>query len=68
MPQLIAFAVAGTIAYAGYKWLARQKARAAQKVRTQAQQANQPRDLGELYWDETAGVYRPRRQPGSFTN
>ncbi len=61
MPQLIALAVAGTIAYAGYKWIVKQKQRTAQKVRVQTQQANQPRDLGELYWDEAAGVYRPRR-------
>lgn len=61
MPQIVVLAVAGAVAYAGYKWFAKQNARSAQKVRAQAKDEIQPRDLGELYWDEAAGVYRPRR-------
>ncbi len=61
MPQLIALAAAGTLAYAGYKWLIKQNERTAAKARAEAQRARQPRDLGSLQWDDHAGVYRPRR-------
>ncbi len=60
MPQLIAFAVAGTLAYAGYRWLASAHRRATASVRTKPE-PHQPKDLGDLTWDEGAKVYRPRR-------
>ena len=61
MPQLIALAIAGTAAYIGYKWIASQNRRAAQAQKARWRQAAEPRDLGELRWDEAAGVYRPRQ-------
>ncbi|MGI9424642.1 MAG: hypothetical protein ACR2PA_15715 [Hyphomicrobiaceae bacterium] len=59
MPQLIALAVAGSVAYAGYRWIVKQNQRMAQAAK--AQRSAEPRDLGELHWDEAAGVYRPRQ-------
>ncbi len=61
VPQLIALAVAGTLAYAGYKWLSKQNERAASKAKARSEQPQTPRNLGSLEWDEAAGVYRPRR-------
>ncbi|MEN2494301.1 MAG: hypothetical protein TECD_00192 [Hyphomicrobiaceae bacterium hypho_1] len=61
MPQLIALAMAGSVMYAGYKLFLKYKKRKAQKAHAQTEGVDQPRDLGELFWDETARVYRPRR-------
>jgi len=62
VPQLIALAVAGTVVYAGYKWLMKHNERSAVKARSKPQGRQEPRDLGELYWDEAAQAYRPRRR------
>lgn len=69
MPQLIALAVLGAGALAGYRWVAKQvnaakhAADAAEAKLRQAadQHANIPRDLGQLEWDEVSQVYKPRR-------
>jgi predicted negative regulator of RcsB-dependent stress response len=69
LPQLIALAVLGAGALAGYRWVAKQvnaakdAADAAEaKLRQAAEQrANGPRDLGQLEWDEVSQVYKPRR-------
>ena len=61
MPQLIALAVAGAVAYAGYRWIAGHNRRAAQARTATQQSRSEPRDLGDLSWDEAAGVYRPRQ-------
>ena len=60
MPQLIALAVAGAAAVAGYKWVKKQNELVAAK-RKAAQPADSPRNLGDLVWDESAGAYRPRQ-------
>lgn len=61
MPQLIALAVVGTVAYVGYKWLKKQNQRMAEsRAQGQRRQGGDLRDLGELEWDEAQGVYRPR--------
>jgi len=64
MPQLIALALVGVGAYAGYKYITKQVRRMADEAeqRTEtASRAGGPRDQGELEWDAEAGVYRPRR-------
>jgi predicted negative regulator of RcsB-dependent stress response len=67
MPPLILLAVAGAGLYVGYKWVSRQ-AREATDAALRAQDAlkksardarSSVRDLGELEWDEAAGVYKP---------
>ena len=60
MPQLIAIALAGAAAYAGYKWIKKQNNLVAER-RKAAQRADSPRNLGDLVWDEAAGAYRPRQ-------
>ena len=63
MPQLIALALVGTAAYVGYKWLKKHNQRMADsRTRAQHRSGGDPQDLGELEWDETQGVYRPRRR------
>jgi predicted negative regulator of RcsB-dependent stress response len=69
LPQLIALAVLGAGALAGYRWVAKQVSAAKDaadaaeaKLREAAEQrANAPRDLGQLEWDEVSQVYKPRR-------
>ena len=70
MPQLIALALLGAGAVAGYRWVTRQfeaaKA-AAENAEAELRKAadvatGQPKDLGALEWDAAAGVYRPRAQ------
>ena len=69
MPQLIALAVLGAGALAGYRWVAKQvnaakdaaDAAEAQLRKSAEQRANAPRDLGQLEWDEVSQVYKPRR-------
>ncbi len=60
MPQLIAIALAGAAAYAGYKWIKKQNNLAVER-RKSAHRADGPRNLGDLVWDEAAGAYRPRQ-------
>lgn len=60
MPQLIAIALAGAAAYAGYKWVRKQNDLIAAR-RKSSDQADSPRDLGDLVWDEATGAYRPRQ-------
>ena len=60
MPQLIALALAGAAAFAGYKWVKKQNELVAAK-RKAAQPADSPRNLGDLVWDESAVAYRPRQ-------
>ena len=69
MPQLIALAVIGAGALAGYRWVAKQvnaaksaaDAAEANLRRAAEQRGNSPRDLGQLEWDEVSQVYKPRR-------
>lgn len=72
MPPLVLLAVAGAGCYAGYKLFSKLIAQAqtpnrseADRVRREAKSANRAatgttRDLGELEWDEKAGVYKPK--------
>jgi predicted negative regulator of RcsB-dependent stress response len=69
VPQLIALAVLGAGALAGYRWVAKQvnaakdaaDAAEAQLRKAADQHASGPRDLGQLEWDEVSQVYKPRR-------
>nr|PZN87112.1 MAG: hypothetical protein DIU57_03195 [Pseudomonadota bacterium] len=69
MPQLIALVLAGVGLYAGYRWISREIARALadareeqEELRNQALNGRRmPKDLGNLEWDEAAGVYRPSK-------
>jgi predicted negative regulator of RcsB-dependent stress response len=69
LPQLIALAMLGAGALAGYRWVAKQvnaakdaaDAAEAQLRKASDQRANGPRDLGQLEWDEVSQVYKPRR-------
>ncbi len=64
MPPLMFLAVVGAAGLAGYRLLsalARQGQAAARKEAARMKRATAPvRDLGNLEWDEAAGVYRPR--------
>jgi hypothetical protein len=67
MPPLILLALAGTGLYAGWKLFAalteqagRENTVDKEKRRRAAARTNGPKDLGELEWDEKAGVYRPK--------
>ena len=60
MPQLIALALAGAAAFAGYKWIKKQNELVASR-RKAAQPTDTPRNLGDLVWDKSVGVYRPRQ-------
>ena len=69
MPQLLLLMAAGAGLYAGYKWISREVARATaaadranEAVRRAAQSGGSasPKDLGELEWDDKAGLYRPK--------
>lgn len=68
MPPLILLAVVGAAGYAGFKLfsklivLAQTPSRSeTERVRREARAATgSTRDLGELEWDEKAGVYKPR--------
>ncbi|HFB2048667.1 MAG: hypothetical protein HRT83_05860 [Hyphomicrobiaceae bacterium] len=61
MPQLIALAMASALAYTGYRWISKYRKRKFRMTHARNKEPDQPRDLGELCWDETDGVYRPRR-------
>lgn len=68
MPHAIAFAIVGAGIYAGLRLAAEgfrrvaaeASARSAAEARARRAGVNQPRDAGELVWDEAAGVYRPK--------
>jgi hypothetical protein len=67
MPQVVALAVVGAGLYAGYRWASRQfdrmkteARRAEEELRRRAAAAAEPKNLGELEFDEITGVYRPR--------
>jgi hypothetical protein len=62
MPQLIAFALIGAGAYAGYRYITRQIQRMPDPPGGQhdASASKVPEHRGELVWDAEAGVYRPR--------
>ena len=68
MPPLIFLAVIGTGCYAGYKLFSKLIEQAqtpsrseTERLRREARASNgTTRDLGELEWDEKAGVYKPR--------
>ena len=68
MPPLILLALVGAGCYAGFKLFSKLVEQAAtpspsetERVRREARAATgTTRDLGELEWDETAGVYKPK--------
>jgi hypothetical protein len=68
MPPLVLLAVVGAGCYAGYKFFGKLMEQAqkpspseTERVRREARAAAAgTRDLGELEWDEKAGVYRPK--------
>lgn len=74
MPPLVLLAIAGAGCYAGYKFFSKLIAQAqtpspseTERIRREASAARRAtataggtRDLGELEWDETAGVYKPK--------
>jgi hypothetical protein len=62
MPQLIAIALIGAGAYAGYKYLSRQMQRMAEPPGSpdEPSASGGQQHRGELVWDAEAGVYRPR--------
>jgi hypothetical protein len=71
MPQLVALALIGAGAVAGYRWFTRQMAaakvaaeRAEAELRRAAESATgAPKDLGRLEWDAATGVYKPPGPP-----
>jgi N-acetyl-gamma-glutamylphosphate reductase len=68
MPPLIFLAVVGAAGYAGFKLFSKLIEQAqtpsrseTERVRREARAATgSTRDLGELEWDEKAGVYKPK--------
>lgn len=63
MPPVVFLAVIGAAGFAGYKLmsaLVKQAGRPSPKETAKARASRAQRDLGELEWDEAAGVYRPR--------
>ena len=67
MPPLVFLAIVGAGAYAGYRYFNRMVEHAhaemdkARKAAAAHQGGRETRDLGELEWDATAGVYRPKK-------
>jgi hypothetical protein len=67
MPQLIALALIGAGAVAGYRWVAKQMAAArvaAEQAEAELRRAAAgaaPKDLGRLELDSASGVYKPRK-------
>jgi hypothetical protein len=65
MPQVVAAVLIGAGIAAGFKWIAREMARAADEARVAHEDSvprnvtTAPKDLGALEWDAKAGVYRP---------
>jgi hypothetical protein len=68
MPPLIFLAVVGAAGYAGFKLFSKLIEQAqtpspseTERLRREARAATgTTRDLGELEWDEKAGVYKPK--------
>jgi len=69
MPPLVFLAVVGAGCYAGYKLYSKLIEQAQMPSRSDRERARAEtrggtvgttRDLGELEWDEKAGVYKPR--------
>jgi hypothetical protein len=65
MPQVVAAVLIGAGIAAGFKWIAREVARAADEARVahddtgRRNVATAPKDLGTLEWDAKSSVYRP---------
>ena len=62
MPQVVAAVLIGAGIAAGFKWIAREVARAADDARVahdDRRNVTAPKDLGRLEWDAKSGVYRP---------
>jgi hypothetical protein len=62
MPPVMFLAVIGVAGLAGYRLLSTlaRQGQAARKEEAHMRRATAPvRDLGNLEWDESAGVYRP---------
>jgi membrane protein required for beta-lactamase induction len=65
MPPVIFLVVVGAAGLAGYRLLSSlaRQGQAAREQEARMRRATAPvRDLGNLEWDETAGVYRPRQK------
>ncbi len=71
MPQVVAAVLIGAGIAAGFKWIAKEMARAADAARVAHEDAGRgnvataPKDLGTLEWDAKSGVYRPARKRSS---
>jgi hypothetical protein len=65
MPQVVAAVLIGAGIAAGFKWIAKEMARAADEARVahgkmgHRNVSTAPKDLGALEWDAKSGVYRP---------
>jgi hypothetical protein len=72
MPPFIVLAAAGVGLYAGYRLLSKLVTQAQtpspseveRRKRETAAATGNPKDLGELEWDEKAGAYKPRQRQG----
>ena len=72
MPPFIILAAAGIGLYAGYKLLSKlveqartpSTAEVERRRRETAAAMGNPKDLGELEWDEKSGGYKPRQRQG----
>lgn len=71
MPPLIALAIVGAGAYAGYKFFAKLVEQAQTPAKSDAERwkkeaaaagrGAEPKDLGGLEWDAQSGAYRPKK-------
>ncbi len=64
VPQIVVLVAVGAGAYLGYRWL-KKRARdaaiaAARQAETARPVAERAREVGDLVWDEEAGVYRKK--------
>ena len=65
MPQVVAAVLIGAGIAAGFKWIAKEMARAASEARVAQEKTGRhnvgmaAKDLGALEWDAKSGVYRP---------
>ncbi len=65
MPPVMFLTVVGVAGFAGYRLLSAlaRMGQAARRDEARMKRATAPvRDLGNLEWDETNGVYRPRQK------
>ena len=62
MPQLVVLLAVGAGAYLGYRWLRKRGRDAAIAAAQRAEKpaAERAREVGDLIWDEDAGVYRKK--------